>query len=143
VSSLQDLARPGVKVLGAQASVPISAYTAMLLRSASANPAFGADFQRRVEQNIVSREDTVRQIVAKIQLGEADAAIVYTTDVTTRIADQFVSIDLPEELQVIATYPIAVANGRNRAGGEAFVAYVLSQPAQDILVKWRFLRPVV
>jgi molybdate transport system substrate-binding protein len=143
VTSLLDLARPGVKVIGAQASVPIGAYTSALLGSASAKPAYGADFQRRVEQNIVSREDTVPQIVGKIQLGEADAAIVYTTDITPRIADQFVSIDLPEELQVIATYPIAVANGRNRAAAEAFVAYVLSPPAQDILVKWRFLRPPI
>jgi molybdate transport system substrate-binding protein len=108
VTSLLDLARPGVRVIGASAS-----------------------------------QDTVCQMVARIQLGGADAAIVYTTDITSRIADQFVSIDLPEELQVIATYPIAVADGRNRAGGDAFAAYVLSPPAQDSLVKWRFPRPAV
>jgi molybdate transport system substrate-binding protein len=82
----------------------------------------------------------VRQIVAKIQLGEADAAVVYTTDVTSSIADQFIRIRLPEELQVIATYPIAVTNGHNRVGGEAFAAFVQSPPAQEILSKWGFLR---
>jgi molybdate transport system substrate-binding protein len=88
ITWLQDLARPGVKVVGAQAAVPIGAYTSQLLQSASASPAYGADFQQRVEANLVSREDTVRQIVAKIQLGEADAAVVYATDVTPQIADE-------------------------------------------------------
>jgi molybdate transport system substrate-binding protein len=141
IASLQDLAKPGIKIVGAQASVPIGYYTSELLKSASANPNFGADFQRRVERNFVSREDTVRQIVAKIQLGEADAAVVYVTDVTPQIADQFVRVALPEDLQVTATYPIAVSNGRNRAGGEAFVAFVESPTAQSILARWGFLPP--
>jgi len=141
ITSLQDLAKPGIKVVSAQASVPIGYYTAQLLKSASGHADFGGDFQRRVERNVVSREDTVRQIVAKIQLGEADAAVVYVTDVTPRIADQFVRISLPEDLQVTATYPIAVGNGRNPAGGEAFVAFVESPPAQAILARWGFLPP--
>lgn len=139
ISSLQDLARPGVKVVGAQAAVPIGAYTSQLLQSASASPTYGPDFQRRVEANLVSREDTVRQIVAKIQLAEADAAIVYVTDVTPQIADQFVRIPLPDTLQVAARYPIAVGNGHNPAGGEAFVAFVGSPPAQQILARWGFI----
>jgi molybdate transport system substrate-binding protein len=141
IGSLKDLARPGIKLIGAQAAVPIGRYTSALLKSASANPACGADFQQRVERNLVFREDTVRQIVAKIQLGEGDAAVVYVTDVTPRVASQFVRITLPDELQVIATYPIAVANGRNRGGGEAFVAFVQSLPAQVILARWGFLPP--
>jgi molybdate transport system substrate-binding protein len=139
ITKLQDLARPGVKVVGAQAAVPIGAYTTQLLQSASASPSYGADFQRRVEANLVSREDTVRQIVAKIQLGEGDAAVVYVTDVTPQIADQFVEIQLPDELQVTARYPIALGTGHNRAGGEAFLAFVESAPAQQILAKWGFI----
>jgi molybdate transport system substrate-binding protein len=139
IAALADLARPGVKVVGAQAAVPIGAYTSQLLQSASTNAAYGADFQRRVDANVVSREDTVRQIVAKIQLGEADAAIVYVTDVTPQIADQFVRISLPDALQVTARYPIAVGNGHNRAGAEAFVAFVESPPAQQILARWGFV----
>lgn len=78
--------------------------------------------------------------MAKIQLGEADAAVVYTTDVTPAIADQFVRISLPEVLRVIASFPIAVTNGHNRGGGDAFVAYIQSPPAQDVLARWGFLR---
>jgi molybdate transport system substrate-binding protein len=139
ITSLQDLAKPGVKVVGAQASVPIGAYTTQLLKSASANANFGADFQQRVERNVVSREDTVRQIVAKIQLGEADAAVVYVTDVTPQMANQFVRVSLPDDLQVTAQYPIAVGNGHNRAGGEAFVAFVESPVGQHILASWGFM----
>ncbi len=86
VSGLKDLTRPGLKVIGAQAAVPIGAYTAALLKSASAEPEYGADFQRRVEQNFVSREDTVGQMGARIQLGQADAAILYGTKLNTPIS---------------------------------------------------------
>ena len=139
VSSLQDLARDGVKVIGAQVNVPIGAYTQTLLESASAAPGYGSDFSRRVERNLVSREDTVRQIVAKIQLGEGDAAVVYLTDVTPQIADQFVEIALPDTLQVIANYPVAQARGRNPNGGQAFIDYVLSDAGQYALAPWGFL----
>src|SRR5262245_26476968 len=139
IASLEDLARPGIKLVGAQAAVPIGAYTSALLDSASKQPAYGADFRERVERNLVSREDTVRQIVAKIQLGEGDAAVVYVTDVTEQVASQLARIALPEDLQVIATYPIAVANGRNHAGGEAFVDFVLAPAAQEILARWGFI----
>ena len=77
-----------------------------------------------------------RQIVAKIQLGEADAAVDYTTDVTSTIAEQFIRKAVPEEVHMIATYPIAVTKGHKRAGGEAFVGFVLSDPARDILSNW-------
>lgn len=139
VNSLEDLARDGLKVIGAQVNVPIGAYTQTLLDSASAAPGYGSDFSRRVQRNIVSREDTVRQIVAKIQLGEGDAAVVYLTDVTPQIADQFVEIALPDSLQVIANYPIAPAKGRNPTGGQAFIDYVLSDAGQHSLAQWGFL----
>jgi molybdate transport system substrate-binding protein len=139
VSSFQDLGRDGLKVIGAQINVPIGAYTQTLLESASAAPGYGSDFSRRVERNIVSREDTVRQIVAKIQLGEGDAAVVYLTDVTPQIADQFVKIALPDALQVIANYPIAPARGRNPTGGQAFIDYVLADAGQHSLAQWGFL----
>jgi molybdate transport system substrate-binding protein len=79
-------------------------------------------------------------IVAKIQLGEADAAVVYVTDVTPQIAEQFVRIPLPDNLQVTARYRIAVSNGHKRAGAEAFVAFVESAPAQQILARWAFVK---
>jgi molybdate transport system substrate-binding protein len=138
ISAVKDLARDGLKLVTAQPSVPIGQYTAEMLDKAVADPAYGADFKDRVQRNIVSREDNVRQVVSKVQLGEADAAVVYATDVTPQVRDQLQQIQVPEPLQTIATYPIAVAKGRNAIGGEAFVSYVLSPTGQAILARWAF-----
>ena len=101
----------------AQPSVPIGQYTAQLLDKASADPGYGADFKSRVQANTVSQEDNVRQVVSKVQLGEADAAVVYSTDATPQVRDQLQIIEIPDALQTLATYPIAVANGSNSADG--------------------------
>ena len=141
IASVKDLARDGLKLVTAQPSVPIGQYTAQMLDKAAADPAYGADFRSRVEANTVSREDNVRQVVSKVQLGEADAAVVYSTDATPQVRAQLQLIDIPEPLQTIATYPIAIARGANPAGGEAFVAYVLGPDGEATLDRWGFLPP--
>jgi molybdate transport system substrate-binding protein len=140
IQGVEDLASEGVKLVTTDPAVPIGQYTRGLLDRASADPAYGADFRARVERNVVSREDNVRQVVAKVQLGEADAGVVYATDVTPQVRDQVRQIDVPDPLQTIATYPIAAAKGPNAAGGRAFMAFVLAPGGQDILAKWGFLR---
>lgn len=141
IASVNDLAKAGVKFITAQPTVPIGQYTARLLERAAADPAYGADFQARVDRNTVSREDNVRQVVSKVQLGEGDAAIVYSTDATPRVRDQLTFIEVPDALQTLASYPIAVAHGSNRTGGEAFVGYVRSAEGQATLNRWGFLPP--
>jgi molybdate transport system substrate-binding protein len=141
IAGVRDLANDGVKFVTAQPSVPIGQYTAQMLDKASADPAYGADFRARVQANTVSQEDNVRQVVSKVQLGEADAAVVYSTDATPQVRDQLRIIQIPDALQTRATYPIAVARGSNSAGGEAFVSYVLGPQGQATLAKWGFLPP--
>jgi len=139
VRGLADLARPGMKVLAAQADVPIGTYTQQMLDRASGDPVYGADFRDRVNANVVSREANVRQMVAKVQLGEADAAVVYRSDVTPQAASRLMVIEVPEPVDVVAAYPIALVRGApNPAGGAAFVAMVLSAPGQGILSRWGF-----
>src|SRR5207302_2973036 len=139
INAIKDLANPGVKFVTAQPSVPIGQYTAQMLEKAAADPAYGADFKAKVVANTVSQEDNVRQVVSKVQLGEADAAVVYSTDATPQVRDQLRIIQLPDPLQSPVTYPIAVAGGNNAAGGEAFVEFVLGAHGQDTLTKWGFL----
>jgi molybdate transport system substrate-binding protein len=139
ISGVKDLANDGVKFVTAQPSVPIGQYTSQLLDKASADPTYGSDFKATVQANTVSQEDNVRQVVSKVQLGEADAAIVYSTDVTPQVRDQLQLIQVPDPLQTLAAYPIAVARGGNSAGGEAFVSYVLGPDGQAALAKWGFL----
>jgi molybdate transport system substrate-binding protein len=139
ITAVKDLANDGVKFVTAQPSVPIGTYTAQMLDKASADPSYGSDFKTRVIANTVSQEDNVRQVVSKVQLGEADAAIVYSTDATPKVRDQLEIIQVPDPLQALARYPIAVAKGNNSAGGEAFVAYVLGSEGQATLAKWGFM----
>ena len=139
IGTVRDLGKDGIKFVTAQPGVPIGQYTAELLDKASGDPVYGADFKKRVEGNTVSREDNVRQVVSKVQLGEADAAVVYSTDATPRVRDQLRIIQVPDALQTIASYPIAVARGSNTAGGEAFVDYVLGAQGEATLAAWGFM----
>jgi molybdate transport system substrate-binding protein len=141
IGALEDLAKDGVKFVTAQPAVPVGQYTAQLLDKATADPRYGADFKSRVEANTVSKEDNVRQVVTKVLLGEADAAIVYSTDATPQVRNQLRLVQIPDLLQTLATYPIAVAKGGNSTGGEAFVAYVLGAEGQAKLASYGFLPP--
>jgi molybdate transport system substrate-binding protein len=139
IQSAGDLARPGVKFVTAAPEVPIGVYTQTMFDKMSQLDAFGADFKDRANANIVSREPNVRQVVAKVQLGEADAAVVYLTDVTPQSAPDLTTIAIPDDLNTLASYPIAlVANGPQVELGQAFMDLVLSPAGQAVLQKWNF-----
>ena len=78
VEQLQDLARPGLKLVLAAEEVPVGGYARQALDKM--NGSFGKEFKAQVLANVVSNEDNVKQVVAKVQLGEADAGIVYASD---------------------------------------------------------------
>ena len=89
---------------------------------------------------MVSYEDNVKQVVAKIQLGEGDAGIVYTSDVTPQAAAKMIKLDIPDNYNVLAKYPIAVLESAPQADLAAkFVDYVLAANGQSILQKWDFI----
>jgi molybdate transport system substrate-binding protein len=139
VESLADLAQSGIALVLAAPGVPVREYTDQALGRLAADPAYGADFAEGVYANLVSEEDNVRQVAAKVALGEADAGVVYTSDVTPDIAGQVIQIAIPDEYNVIATYPIApLADASNPAGAVAFVEHVLSDEGQAILARWGF-----
>ncbi len=106
IQTLQDLARPGVKLDLADASVPVGNYARQALTAMSKDLSFGADFSTRVLANVVSNETDVKQVVSKVDLGEADAGIVYVTD--AQAATDLMTITIPDNVNVIAKYPIAV-----------------------------------
>jgi len=138
VQGVCDLARPGLKFVTAQASVPVGVYTETMLQNASAG-ACGAGFADQVHANTVSQEADVRQLVAKVQLGEADAGVSYMTDVTPQVRNQISEINIPDDLNTLATYPIATTRGSNAEGGQSFMSFVLSPIGQAILARWGFL----
>ena len=142
IRRLQDLARGGIKlVLGADA-VPVGRYSRNALRNLARDPAFGADFSTRTLGNVVSEEENVKSVVGKVQLGEADAGIVYRSDVTPTVARYIRMFEIPENMNVIASYPIALVKGsKEPEAGSPFVALVLSPEGQQILER-RGLIPV-
>lgn len=135
LAKLEDLAASGVKLVLAAEDVPVGNYARQSLDKM--NDAFGSDFKDNVLANVVSNEDNVKQVVAKVQLGEADAGIVYTSDAIA--APDLRTIEISADLNVIAKYPIAaLGKSDNRDLATAFIAYVLSPEGQAILKKWGF-----
>jgi molybdate transport system substrate-binding protein len=136
VDKLEDLARSGVKVLIGIETVPAGRYARQVLAKLSN----GSDYGRRVLGNVVSQEENVKSIVAKIQLGEADAGFVYVTDVNSSLRGRVRVIPIPESANVIADYPIAFARSApNREAAKAFVDYLLSTDGQALLARYGFL----
>jgi molybdate transport system substrate-binding protein len=142
VDRLQDLARPGLKLVLAGAQVPVGAYSREALRRLSARSGFPRDFDQRVLRNLVSEEENVRAVVAKVQLREADAGIAYVTDVTPAARAQLRVLEIPDPENPIAEYPIAATAVGNTDLGRAFVVHVLSPAGQRELAARGFLPPL-
>ncbi len=140
LKQLQDLAKPGLKLDLEAKAVPAGQYSLDVLSKASSDPAFGSDFQARVVKNVVSYEDNVRAVLTKVTLGEADAGIVYTTDINGDAASKVGKLDIPDKLNTIASYPIATIKDAKHADlAQKFVSYVLSAEGQMVLAKYGFI----
>ncbi len=140
LKELKDLANPGLKLILAAKEVPVGGYSLDFLDKATADPAFGATFKDDVLKNVVSYEDNVKSVLTKVALGEADAGIVYTSDISGQDAGKVGRLDIPDALNVIASYPIApVTESKNPDLAQAFIDLVLSQKGQDILAKYNFI----
>ena len=141
VTKLQDLANPGLKVVLADKAVPVGQYALDYMDKAARDPAFGAGYKDAVLKNVVSYEQDVKAVLAKVALGEADAGIVYTTDVLGANAGKVQKLDIPDALNTLATYPIGVlTDSKNAALAKKFFDYILSTDAQTVLAKYGFIR---
>ena len=137
ISTLADLAKPGVRLVLAASDVPIGSYARQVLARASSDAKYGNDFAARVLQNVVSEETNVRAALTKVALGEASATFVYRTDLNADVRDRVKIIEIPNELNVVAEYYIATTKNA-RPGARAFVELVLSDKGQQALAKWGF-----
>ncbi len=140
IGSLHDLARPGVKLVVAAPNVPVREYTNAMLDRLAKEPDYGETYRAAVLKNIVSEEDNVRQVSLKVSLGEADAGIVYLSDITPDMAAKILTLPIPDAYNTLATYPIAATSASvNPDLAQAFIDYVLSDAGQDVLMKWGFI----
>src|SRR5205823_2373978 len=129
--SVYDLAKPGTKIDVANPSVPVGAYTLQILRN--------MNLTTQVTANFVSQETDVREVLAKVALGQADAGFVYSTDART-VPGQVAVIKLPAWGHPKITYAMAVVTkSPNQAAAQAFVKKVLSKSGQAALARYGFL----
>ena len=140
VLTYADLAKPNRKLVLAADGVPVGNYAIQSLAAAEQSVAFGVGFQTKVMANVKSREANVRAVLTKVQLGEADAAIVYSTDVAT--APEVEPVAIPDAYNVTGEYFIApLTGGKNANTAAAFVAFVRSTEGQAFLTKRGFAIP--
>lgn len=133
VRTFEDLANPGVRLVLAGEQVPAGRYAREMLRKASAPGAIAPDFADNVLSNLRSNESNVRAVLTKVQLGEAGAGIVYTTDLEAA-AGEVEQIPLPDEYNVRTTYPVALIDqGSASPAAAAFVLFLFSEEGQAML----------
>ena len=129
ITALADLAKPGVKVALCQQEVPCGATAAKVFANA------------QLTVKPVTEEADVKATLAKVTLGEVDAAVVYVTDALAA-GDKVKAIEIPTEVNASTAYPIATVTGTaNQSLAEAFVAYVLSPEGQKVLADAGFVQP--
>jgi molybdate transport system substrate-binding protein len=134
ISSIGDLATSGVQLVIAAEGVPVGDYARQALDNAGILDAALA--------NVVSNEEDDASVVAKVAAGEADAGIVYASDVAAAGVTDLRSVDLPVAVNVIASYPIAVVVGSaNADAAQAFVDYVTGAGGQATLGEYGFGPP--
>jgi molybdate transport system substrate-binding protein len=129
IKGLDDLSRSDVTVVLADPSVPVGRYSQQVLGKAG------------VTVKPASLELDVKATLAKVTSGEADAAIVYRTDVESS-GGKADAVDIPDDQNVIATYPIAVVKASgHKAAARAYVDEIVSGSGQDALKAKGFLPP--
>jgi molybdate transport system substrate-binding protein len=139
ITTLQDLAKPGKRIVLANKTVPAGNYALQFLALANADPSFGSSYKAGVLKNVVSYQTDVTSVLNQVALGEADAGIVYTTDAATQ-PTKLSTIAIPDNLNVIAVYPIAPIKGSaSSSTAQQFVDYVMSSDGQGVLASFGFL----
>lgn len=132
ISSVSDLAAADIRLVLANPDVPAGNYARQSLCKVAGGD---SGWLANVANNVVSEEQNVRAVLTKVQLGEADAGIVYVTDALTA-GDDVRTVYIPAEQNVIASYPIAALTDETLAA--AFVSYVLSAGGQATLASFGF-----
>jgi len=135
-----DLAGDDLSLVLANADVPVGRYARESLCAMGEDPAtYGEGFVAAVAANIASEEEDVRTVLTRVQLGEADAGIVYVSDVTEDVASDVEIIEIPDDVNILASYPIAPLDEGNQDLAAAFIAYVLGPDGQATLEEFGFM----
>lgn len=124
----EDITKKGTKIILSLDDVPIGKYTNQVLKN------YGDDFRNKVLENVVSKEQNVKQVLAKIALGEGDAAFVYKTDITEQIKDKVKVIEIPKRFNVNTKYYLGILNEK----AKNLYNYLFTDESLDIFKKYGF-----
>lgn len=139
VGNLTDLAKPGLKIVIGTKDVPVGDYAMQIINKLGNDSSFGPEYKKNVLANVVSQETNVNYVVTKVALGEADVGFAYVSDITEDLASKVTKVDIPDEYNVIAEYPIGVLkDSKYPAESEKFIALVTSDAGKAILEKYGF-----
>ena len=139
VRSPADLANPEVLLALALPEVPAGKYALEVLEQMSVSDEFGRSFYQKSLGNVATYEANVRQVLAKVALGEVDAGIVYLSDIMGGRDEGIKVIRLVRRHNVTALYPIAILSDTHDVElAEQFVNFLISQRAQAILAAHGF-----
>jgi len=140
IKSPADLAKAGVDVIAAGDEVPITKYADQVVDNLAKQPGYPNDFAARYAANVVSKEDNVKAIVGKIELGQGDAGIVYVTDAAA--SSKVTAIGVPAAANVPCAYGgVVVKASNNQDAAKAFLAWLAGPRGQAILAGFGFLPP--
>ncbi len=139
IQDLSDLSNPGLRLILAAPEVPAGTYALEYLSKASKVDGLGPEYKQRVLNNVISYEESVRFVLAKVALGEADAGIVYSSDVVGSDGEKVGRLEIPAEYNIVARYPLVILIDSPQPDlARAFVDFVLSPPGQTILADYGF-----
>lgn len=140
IQNIEDLAKDDIRLVVAGEEVPAGRYA----REAFCTWADeDLDLLAAIGANVASEEIDVRTVMTRVQLGEADAGIVYTSDAAaSELAGTPMNVvEFPENVSTSVSYPIASVTGGDEGAAKAFIAYVLSSDGQRILKQYGFRPP--
>jgi molybdate transport system substrate-binding protein len=137
IRRFRDVAKTDVRLVLPGKDVPAADYALEILGKAKGE--YGADFEKDVLSNVVSRESDVRASVNRVVVGDADATFGYASDYTPDIRDKVKVVQIPPDLNIVATYPIAALKDAKSPGlAKKWVEMVTSEEGQRVLQKWNF-----
>jgi molybdate transport system substrate-binding protein len=140
ISSLSDLAKPGVKIVIGTKDVPVGDYALQIINKLGNDSAYGPEYRKKVLANIISQETSVNYVVTKIALGEADVGFAYVSDITEDLSSKVDKIEIPDEYNIIAEYPMGISNeSKYTSEAEEFMNLVKSEEGRAVLERYGFI----
>ena len=139
IGNLSDLAKPGLKIVIGTKDVPVGDYALQIIGKLGNDSAYGPDYKTKVLANVISQETNVNYVVTKVALGEADVGFAYVSDITEELTSKVDKIDIPDEYNIIAEYPLGILlESKYPAESWEFVDLVMSDEGKAVLEKYGF-----